>query len=189
MDKHSDFRLGSFKPGNPVMEPLGRYFAEFSTVEFGLVMLFSHVLGYGDDNDVPMAIFGRIRNIADRIEILRDVAAKSKLVGDGVSASVNELCDEFVKVNARRNCYAHAVYQSNNAGEVQLTSYVMTASRKKVKEILTVEQIEKDIRKVQALLVLVIIRLGKFPPDLLEAWQKKRAQKNPSSSSRQRRGK
>lgn len=162
------FSVGSIPPGSDVMEALGRYFAEFATLEFAALLVLSRLLERGDDNDVAAAIFKRVRNIADRIHIIRDLAKALKLPPKQVNA-VEAMCEAFEKCNARRNVYAHGVYARSDDGEIRVETYVMSAGRKQMTETLTAEQIQQDIHWVQACLIMALAWVGKIPPEELRA--------------------
>ncbi len=150
------------------MEPLGRYFAEFDTLEFSLVIMFSHLLGNDNDqHDTAMAIFKRINNISTRIQILQDVVRARKMSKDVIEA-IDAICEQCVSANARRNVYAHGVYECADDGRVRLKTFVMSAQRKQATEFASVKQLEHDIKIVQAILVLALVWVGKVPFDAIK---------------------
>lgn len=167
------FAIGSMPRGGATTEALGRYFAEFASLEFALLLVFARLLGHGESNDIAGAIFKRIRNISDRIHVLREVARAAKWPENVIDA-VDALCELFEQVNARRNVYAHGVYEWADSGEIRVKTYVMTAARKQTTEVLSAERIEQDISGIQAAMVFALTWAGKIEPAALrQAWQEK----------------
>jgi hypothetical protein len=167
-DNSKVFRIGSLTPGGDVTEALGRYFAEFATLEFALLLVLSCLFERGDDHEVAAAVFKRVRNIADRIHIIRDVSKARKLPQKQIDA-VEAMCEAFEKCNARRNVYAHAVYEQSGDGEIRIKTFVMTAGRKQIEETLTAKKIQQDIHWVQASLIIALTWIGKIPFEELRA--------------------
>jgi hypothetical protein len=160
--KPKQFYVGNVAADNPVAAALGRYFAEFASLEFARLVILSRILGHGDKHEISGAIFKRIRSISDRIQLLLEVAEAAELQKNQLAA-IEAMCEHFRNVNARRNMYAHSVYECTDEGEVRLTAYILSAGRKKKVETLTAKKIDKDINDVQAAILMAQIWVGKIP--------------------------
>jgi uncharacterized membrane protein YphA (DoxX/SURF4 family) len=186
-DPDEKFVIGSIPEGGAVTEALGRFFAEFASLEFALLLVFAILLGHGNNNDIAGAIFKRVRNIADRIHILRDTVRAGKwppLVIDAIDA----LCELFEGVNARRNVYAHGVYEWSDSGKIRIKTYVMTAGRKQTTEILEAKRIQQDIGLAQAALVFALTWAGKISPEELREASREKSGSKPSRQPASHRG-
>lgn len=122
MNDQEDLLIGRIEAAGDVAHRLGVAMASFTALEFLLVQICAAALG--ECSAGPMkkswAICNTIRSAGARCNLIRDLVRASDLP-DEVSNKLASLLDAISALNAKRNAYAHGIWEGNSAGLARLT--------------------------------------------------------------------
>lgn len=111
------------------------------------------------------AIMFRIRNIADRVEIIRAVALEAEHLDERQKFSVASACDRAAALNARRNVYSHGQYE--HCGDKIRVRPFAFSTRSRQPEVLKLDRVKQDVQEIDGLLVATYLYAGLIPDELL----------------------
>ena len=138
--------------------------ASFATLEVALNQLMAFALN--KPQQVGHAILSRIRNIADRIEIIKAVSECSDHLDERQRLSIALVCKEALKLNARRNLYAHGMYE-HRGKTIRVTPFAYSP-RKSQPEVLKLKRVQDDNEKIGEILVMTFIFADLIPQEILD---------------------
>ncbi|KPF92161.1 hypothetical protein IP81_09130 [Novosphingobium sp. AAP83] len=177
MTSNPTWYLGAPDTDHPVTSALGRYFAETPNIEFCITMCFARALGQGQDREMASAIMGKIQSNSAKLDMLEAAIQTAKL-SDVWRPLLDSVIDMARKANARRNLYAHSVFEHTEAGEVRIRPYALSSGRQKPKspETLSPKIIEGDRFILQFLFHAGLYASGQIDKERLQPWIDKLAQ-------------
>lgn len=176
-----DWYVGPIDKNPEIAKSIGKFLANFSVLEFALAEMLGVVLTKPYEG-VAIQIMANIRNISDRIAILKAAASKAPL-DEQTRSDVIQFADEIVSLNSRRNEYVHGLYEIEikPPHRVRLTAWATSAQRKTQKpEILTTTKIDNDAQKITDLFNKIVKR---FFPDRIESHALRTSPEKPSRKS------
>lgn len=153
MSSHSPNTFVGMLEHNPdVACWVGAFLADFAALEFWIVKLAALAFKEGDDMPMAHSICGRVRNLTDRAELVKDCVARSALPPE-IKLLATGFINEILAINVKRNEYAHGLYEINlDTKAVRLTTWATTTARKsKIYDPLTAEQIKDDVLVIRRL--------------------------------------
>lgn len=145
------------------MGELARFHAGFASLELALNTIMAFALG--KKQEVGHAILSRIRNIADRIEIIRGVSREADHLSEKQRLSIGLACDQAAALNARRNVYAHGLYE-HRGDDIRITPFAYSP-RNAQPELLKLERVKKDVEQIDAVMIATLLYANLIPEDLL----------------------
>jgi hypothetical protein len=130
-DPNDFWGVGGIEHNPEVAARLGQFLAEFATLEACLVWMLGFIIGGNNKEEVAWALLGPVQNVTTRCQMVRDAAEKSGL--DVLAkGGITDFVDTIQKMNAVRNDYVHAVYETNaRSREVRRTPFALSTTRKK----------------------------------------------------------
>jgi hypothetical protein len=133
VDGHGDdqrFLVGMIEHSPRVCHQLGLLVANFSILEFSLVMIAAYAIGEKDSRrSLAHAICDRLRSYSDRCKLVRDLVDRSSLKQEE-KVSLIEIIDNMIALNTERNKYVHGMWEGSRAGHVRLSEYGPSARPK-----------------------------------------------------------
>jgi hypothetical protein len=158
---------------HPVAQALGRYFAESATIEFCTVICFAAALGHGQNRDVASAILGQLLSVSAKIDML-EAAAKLVKMDEGHREMMLSTVEQLRQSNARRNQYAHGLFEHTNAGDVRLRTYPLDAKRKKIDpQRIIASEIDGDRFLIHVCFQMSLFLSGQIDMAQLQPWLEK----------------
>jgi hypothetical protein len=150
---------------NPrVAASLGLFLSEFANLELMLIRMFALALNDLPDCQLTWAIFGRIQNVTDRCDILDDCAPFAH-ADEHVRGSISKFVQDIRDMNAIRNEYVHALYETNReTHEVRLTTWALSTGRKQKRKDVSAEALQDATRQTRALYSSIMSAL--FPNEV-----------------------
>ena len=131
---------------------LGRYWGEVGGAEFILASLYAITLGENPldgTKSKAWASFQNIQSFALRMDILEETL---KVSGISSGDELMEILSLAREVFRRRNFYAHGLFDTDETtGETYLTPFFSLESRKKDRQLITVEQVNSDLLVIRKL--------------------------------------
>jgi hypothetical protein len=130
---------------NPeVTRCLGQFLTQFATLEASLIWMLSIVLGGRDKDQIAFNILGTVQGVKARCDIVEGAAAAAD-IPEHVKGGILSFVEEIRKMNTVRNEYVHAVYETNTrTGEVRLTAFALSTTRKHKKKAVDPGELERD---------------------------------------------
>lgn len=150
MNDQEDLLIGRIEAAGDVAHRLGVAMASFTTLEFLMVLICAAALGECTEGPMKKSwvICNTIRSAGTRCNLIRDLVRVSDLPDD-VRNQLASLLVSIGALNAKRNAYAHGIWEGNLAGHARLTETNAQNGRVGLPRAVTAAELEDFILNIR----------------------------------------